>query len=117
MSPTDKLKRVALRIGMLPRILARPLNEDLDALAQEPLVVFLANAVLHRQYLVSSPPLHVFQHVVREQLRPFRSRPLAVLEDKAVLEPAFTDQLNCLLKIVLRLTAKADYEIARDRVT
>ena len=72
--------------------------------------------MLNGEQIVVAPLLDFERNVVFQQLRAFRSRTLAVLEDEAVLKAALFHQLDRLREVLVRLAAKADDEIARYRI-
>src|SRR6478735_6000192 len=89
-------------------------DQDEGPLAQKLLVLLLADAVLQVQELVVTAVFDFERDVVCEELGPFGSGALAVLEDEAVLEAALGDQVVGLLEIFFGLAAEADDEIAGD---
>ena len=94
---------------------ARPFHQHLDRAADELLAIFLADRVLHRQQFVVAAALDFFGHIVGPEIGGFRAGPFAVFEDEAVFEPRLANQLDGLLKFVLRLAAEADDKIAGHR--
>ena len=93
---------------------AWPLHQDLHGSPQKSLIVFFANLVLDSQQFVVATFFDLFRDVVGVAFGSHRAWSLAVLEDKAVFEAEFTNDIASLLELLLGFAAETDDKVAAD---
>src|SRR5262249_32507268 len=107
----------ARAIGVFKRCLAWSLYQHVYGLPDAAAMIGKANGVLDRQQIIVAAFLDFLGYIVCEQLVGLGPRPRTVLEDKAVLEARFTDEVARALERFLGFAAESDDEIAADRHT
>ena len=88
-------------------------DQYFDGSAEELLIVLFADAVLHLQQFIVAAAFDIKRNIVRQLIVCLGTRSFAVLENEAVFESAFLNQINGLLKFSVRLTTEPDDKVAR----